>query len=413
MSIYENNQKRYDEACKKLGIDPNISSLLRRTRRTVEVNCPVEMDDGSIKLFKGFRVQHTRAMGPTKGGIRYAPEVDLDEVKGLAFLMSFKCSLVGLPFGGAKGGIAVDVNELSKRELERLTRRYTKELSIVFHPEKDIPAPDMNTNPQVMAWLYDSYSSLVDNSCPGVVTGKPLECHGIEGRVEATGYGVAHLAMRAADQNKNIGESATFSVQGFGNVGSIASKTLYDSGRSVVAVSDVTCTLHNSKGLDIDAVLAYVESTGALKGFSGDAKELGRDDILYLDADVLCPCAIENSIRKDNAKKVKAKLIVEGANSPLTPDADEILSKQGVVIVPDILANAGGVVVSFFEWNQARSMYKWKKHDVMTKLLDDFLFPAYSNVVDMASSHSVTLRTAAFMIAIDRVAKNIQSRGID
>jgi len=412
MSIYDNVKKNYDNVCKLMDVDKNIATLLRRTRRTVEVNCPVEMDDGTWQLFKGFRVQHTRSLGPTKGGIRYSPHVDLEETKGLAALMTWKCALVNVPFGGAKGGITVDVNKLSMKEQEKLTRRYAKEMSIIFHPDKDIPAPDMNTNSQHMAWIYDTYSSMVGVDSPGVVTGKPLECHGIEGRVEATGYGVAHIAIKAASSFVDKEDyEITYAVQGFGNVGSVTAQTLHSEGNDVVAVSDVSCTLYDKKGLDIEEVIEHVSTHGSLKGYK-KAKELGRDDILFLDVDVLCPCAIENCIREDNANDIKAKLIVEGANSPVTPEADEILYKKNITVVPDFLANSGGVVVSYFEWHQAKVMYKMKRNDVMEKLLEDFMFPAYNKVIEKASVKKVPLRTAAFMIAIQRVVKNIKARGI-
>jgi glutamate dehydrogenase len=411
MSIYSDNQKRYDDACKLMDWDSDFHSLLRRTRRVVQVNCPVKMDNGSIKLFKGFRVQHTRSMGPTKGGIRYAPNVDLDEVCGLAFLMTWKCSLLGIPFGGAKGGIIVDVDDLSEGELERLTRRYTKEMSIIFHPDKDIPAPDMNTNSQVMAWLYDAYSSLAGVDSPGVVTGKPIECHGIEGRTEATGYGVAHIAMRAADDAKIT--DASYAIQGFGNVGYNAVDTLLKEGKRVVAISDRYCTLvHSSFGKSIDIhKIKHLDDLS--KNKDKNLKILPRDEILTLGVDVLCPCALENVITKDNANDVKAKIIVEGANSPLSPEADEILDNMGVVVVPDILANAGGVVVSYFEWNQARVMYRWSLAKVREKLLQDFMFPTYDKVVERAEDEGVNLRTAAFILSIEKVFTNIKSRGIN
>ena len=415
-NIYENNQKRYDKACELLGVDPNIRTLLRRTRRQVEVNCPVMMDNGKLEIFKGFRVQHTRCMGPGKGGIRYSKGVTLDETKGLAFLMTFKCALMNLPFSGAKGGIDVDVKKLSISELERLTRRYTKEMSDVFHPEKDIPAPDMNTDSQIMNWIYDTYSTLVGKDSPGVVTGKDIHCHGIEGRTNATGLGVATVALEAAKDYLNLTDnsSATYAIQGFGNVGSVASKTLYDKGRSVIAVSDVSCTLHDENGLNIPELLSWISEHGILKGYDGDGvTEMDRDDILFLDVDLLLPCALENVIRKDNASKVKASIIVEGANSPLTTEADKILLKKHITIIPDILANAGGVVVSFFEWHQSRSMYKWKEADVCKKLKDDFMIPTYIKVRETAEHYETDLRTAAFIIAIDKISKNIEARGID
>ncbi len=414
MNIYENNQKRYDKACELLGVDANTRTLLRRTKRQVEVNCPVKMDDGTLKLFKGFRVQHTMVMGATKGGIRYAKGVNLEEVKGLAFLMTFKCALVNLPFGGAKGGINVDVSKLSISEIERLTRRYTKEMSTIFHPERDIPAPDMNTNPQIMGWIYDEYSTLVGKDSPGVVTGKPLECHGIEGRNEATGLGVSIIALEASKDYLDLKDTsiATFSIMGFGNVGSVAAQALYENRRTVVAVSDVTCTLYDENGLNIPEIIEHVKENGVLKGYE-NATVMDRDEVLYLDVDVLLPCALENVIRKDNVHKVKASIIVEGANSPLTPEADEVLLKNHVTIVPDLLANSGGVIVSYFEWHQSRSMYRWKKKDVFKKLKEDFMIPNYNAVRDAAKAHNTDLRTASFMLAIDKVVKNIKARGID
>lgn len=414
MNIYENNQKRYDKACELLGVDANTRTLLRRTKRQIEVNCPVKMDDGSLKLFKGFRVQHTMVMGAGKGGIRYAKGVNLEEIKGLAFLMTFKCALVNLPFSGAKGGINVDVSKLSINEIERLTRIYTKEMSTIFHPERDIPAPDMNTNPQIMGWIYDEYSTLVGKDSPGVVTGKPLECNGIEGRTQATGLGVATIALEASKDYLDLKDTsiATFSIMGFGNVGSVAAQALYENRRTVVAVSDVTCTLYDENGLNIPEIIEHVKENGALKGYE-NATVMDRDEVLYLDVDVLLPCALENVIRKDNVHKVKASIIVEGANSPLTPEADEVLLKNHVTIVPDILANAGGVVVSFFEWHQSRSMYRWNKKDVFKKLKEDFMIPAYVKVRETAKQYNTDLRTAAFIIAIDKVAKNIEARGIN
>jgi glutamate dehydrogenase (NAD(P)+) len=418
MNIYEINQKRYDKACKLLGVDENIHTLFRDTRRTFEVDCPIEMDDGKIKVFTGYRVQHTRFLGPTKGGIRYAPFVDLDEVKGLAFLMTWKSSLMGLPYGGAKGGIEVNPKELSMKELEKLTRRYTEEMDIVFHPKKDIPAPDMNTNPQIMHWIYDTYSKGVGYREPGVVTGKSEVCYGIEGRNEATGYGVAHIAMKAVGDHAKLKQKntkeVTYAVQGFGNVGSFAARTLRNNDRKIVAVSDYYGALYNKDGLDVADILRYVDKNGSLDGYTHpETQNLNRDDILTLEVDVLCPCALENVITKDNAEDVKAEIIVEGANSPLTGEADKILNKKGIKIIPDILANAGGVTVSYFEWVQARSMDKWKRDTVLTKLIEDFMFPSYNKMVEAANKYNTDFRTAAFIVAIDRVVKNSEAIGFN
>jgi glutamate dehydrogenase (NAD(P)+) len=418
MSIYKENQERYDKACNIAGIDPNIQTLLRRTRRQFEVNVPVLMDNGKVELFKSYRVQHTRCMGPTKGGIRYAPNVDLDEVKGLAFLMTWKCALLNLPFGGAKGGIAVDPSKLSQTELENLTRRYTKEMSIIFDPEKDIPAPDMNTNAQTMAWIYDAYSSLRDQDSPGVVTGKPLACNGIEGRADATGYGVITCASLAVDRYTK--KTHTVAIQGFGNVGAHAALHAKDMKASLVvtAVSDIDVCLYKKDGFTQSEIQKMYNNsirgkglTESISKLSQDVKVLNPDDIIGLDVDILCPCACENTVHKDNADSVKAKYIIEGANSPLTQDADEILAKKDVLIVPDILANAGGVTVSFFEWMQSKTKDKWSHDKVLKKLSDDYMIPAYENVKRTAKVKSISLRDAAMVVAIKRVSAAIEYKG--
>lgn len=410
MSILENNLKRYDKACDLLDVDPNIQTLLKTPAKEFGVRVPIMMDDGSLKTFKGYRVKHTGCMGPSKGGLRFASNVNMDEVAGLAFLMTLKCALMKLPYSGAKGGIDVDVRTLSKDELERLTRRYTREMIDIFHPDDDIPAPDMNTNSEMMGWIYDTYSTLKGKGIwDGVVTGKPLTLHGIVGRTEATGFGVATIAMEASTASM-----PTYAIQGFGNVGSIASKVLYNKKKTVVAVSDVSCTLYNPDGLNIPQIIEYMETHSTLEGFKDETVEkLDRDAVLYVDCDVLCPCALENVIRKDNADKIKASIIVEGANSPLTPEADVILLKKNVTIVPDILANAGGVVVSYFEWNQSRVQKDWKKDQVFRELEHEFMIPQYQDVVRASAEYNTDLRTAAFIIAIGRVVENIKARGFD
>jgi glutamate dehydrogenase (NAD(P)+) len=411
MSIFKNNLERYDKACKLLNVDPNIQALLKEPANEYGVKVPILMDDGTLKVFKGFRVQHTSSMGATKGGIRISPDVDMIEATGLAFLMTLKCALMGLDYGGAKGGINADVNELSDAEVERLIRRYTREMMIVFHPDRDIPAPDMNTNSEMMGWIFDTYSSLTQNpSCHGIVTGKPLHLGGIEGRTEATGYGVAHIALKASEGLDTV--VPTFAIQGFGNVGSNASYKLYETAQTVVAVSDVSCTLYNPDGLNIPDILEWTKIHDILDGYQdGTVQQLDRDEILYLDVDVLCPCALENVIRKDNVNRVKASMIVEGANSPLTPEADKILNSKKVIVVPDILANAGGVVVSYFEWSQASSREHWDWDKVFTKLINKYLYPKFEMVCTTASQYKTDLRTASYIIAMDRIQNVIKARG--
>jgi glutamate dehydrogenase (NAD(P)+) len=412
MSLYEDSQIKFQKAANILQLKSDLVTLLGETRREIEINFPVRMDDGHVELFTGYRVHHTRCMGPCKGGIRFSPHVDITDVKALAFLMTWKCALMGIPFSGAKGGVEVDPKTVSLPELERITRRYTKEMDFVFHPEKDIPAPDIGTNPQIMAWIYDTYSMIQGHEVSGVVTGKPIECYGIEGRTEATGRGVAFLTLECFERMIADLKKDTVAIQGFGNVGSEAAKLLHEWNKKVVAISDIDVALYNDKGIDIPKLLEYRAKHGKIEGFP-DAEVLDKaEDILYLPVDALLPCAIEDVLTKKNAKKVKAKIIVEGANAPLTSEADKILLDKGIAIIPDILANAGGVTVSYFEWAQSRSMYKWKRDEVNQKMETDFMLPAFEKVMEVAKAHKIDYRTAAFVIAIDRVSQNLDKRGL-
>ena len=421
INIYQDNQRRFDKAAEILGVRQDIQNLLRQTRRVIRVDFPIHMDDGNNRLFTGYRAQHTRSMGPTKGGIRYAPNIDEEEIKGLAFLMTWKCALLELPFGGAKGGVAFDPQAVSAGELERITRRYTSEMKSIFDPEKDIPAPDMGTNEQVMAWIFDTYSNFKGHQQPAVVTGKPVDCYGIEGRKEATGRGLALLTLEALSEHgysrpgelgKKPLRDARIAVQGFGNVGSVTAQLLAENGCTIVAVSDIHVTLYNKKGLNIEHILRYAqEHKNSLQGYT-EAEVLPPEEVLYLPADVLIPAAVENVITAENVERIFAPIILEGGNATTTTQADERLLQLGKYIIPDILANAGGVTVSFFEWAQARSMYKWKEAEVNQRLKDDFMLPAYQRTKEAAGKYHTDLRTAAFILGIDRVQKMILKRGI-
>jgi glutamate dehydrogenase (NAD(P)+) len=390
---------------------------MRHCQRSLVVSVPIRMDDGHVEVFEGYRVQHNSERGPTKGGVRYHPSVTLDEVKALAMLMTWKCAVIGLPYGGAKGGIVCDPSQMSLGEIERMTRRFTSEISIIIGPAKDIPAPDVNTNPQVMSWMMDTYSMTVGYAVPGVVTGKPVEIGGSEGRAEATGRGVATVMMVAAERLGLHPAQSTVAIQGFGNVGSSAAKFLHGKGFKITGVTDVGGGLFNPRGLDIPALLAHVQKSAdrQIKGFGGGEYMEGHDAanarLLALPADILAPCALENQITADNAGAVKAKIIVEGANGPTTPEADEILAKAGVVVVPDILANAGGVTVSYFEWVQDLQANFWDEEDV-NRSLDRLMMRSFQDVSDEAAREKCDLRTAAQILAISRVAKAATLRGI-
>jgi glutamate dehydrogenase (NAD(P)+) len=404
-----NAERQFEEAAARLKLDPGIKEIIKRPRRATIVSLPVQMDDGTLKVFTGYRVQHSIVRGPAKGGIRYHPDVNLDEVEALAAWMTWKCAVVNIPFGGGKGGIACDPGTMSKAELERLTRRYAADLSDLFGPESDVPAPDVNTNAQTMAWIVDTYSMHERRTEYAVVTGKPLEVGGSAGRREATGRGVL-FAVREVCASKGIPlKGARVAVQGFGNVGSVAADLMAKDGAKIVAASDVTGGVHNPAGLDVPALLQYVADHRGVKGFPG-GQPLATPIVEY-DCDILVPAALENQITGENASHVKAKIIAEGANGPTTPDADQILEKKGVTIIPDILCNSGGVTVSYFEWVQNRMGFYWPENEVNSRL-EQYMVQATRDVLAKASEHGVSLRVAAFMVAIERVVKVIMLRGV-
>lgn len=403
-------KKRFDIAAKILGLDESDYNVLIAPQKAVIVNIPVTMDDGKVKVFEGFRVVHNANLGPSKGGIRYSMDVHLDEVKALAAWMTWKCAVVGIPYGGGKGGIKCDPRSMSKGELERLTRSYTDMMVDVFGPDKDIPAPDMGTGPQEMAWLMDEYSKLVGRSQPAVVTGKPIVLGGSLGRVEATGRGVM-VSTRAALAKMGISPvGTTCAVQGFGNVGSISAKLLAMQGLKIVAISDVSGAYYNPDGIDIEAAIKFRDSNkGTLAGFA-NGKLISNAELLELDVTVLVPAAMEDQITEENADRIKAKLIVEGANGPTSASADDILNKKGVMVVPDILANAGGVTVSYFEWVQNRLGYYWTEERVYRRA-DRVMKTAFEGVYQAAQKYNIPMRIAAYVVAIQRVAEVESMRG--
>ncbi len=402
--------ERFSEATSILGLDEATYDALKSPEKTVTVNLPISMDDGSVRVFEGHRVIHSANLGPSKGGIRYSMGVTLDEVKALAAWMTWKCAVVGIPYGGAKGGIKCDPRELSRGELERLTRAYTNAMSTVFGPERDIPAPDVGTNPQIMAWIMDEYSKLKGVSSPAVVTGKPIVLGGSQGRLEATGRGVMVSARSAMGKLKMNPGKATAAVQGFGNVGSISAKLLEEQGVTIVAISDVSGAYYNKEGIDIVNAIKYVEKNGGtLEGFS-DGDKITNDELLELDVDVLVPAALEDQITAENADRIKAKLIVEGANGPTSYGADKILNDKGIMVIPDILANAGGVSVSYFEWVQNRLGYFWTEERV-NRRADRIMKQAFETVYKASRKYKVDMRIAAYIVAIDKVASTKRLRG--
>ncbi len=409
--IFAMAQRQFDETAEVLKLDDNMRGLLRECKRELTVTFPTQMDDHSIRMFSGFRVQHNIARGPAKGGIRYHPGVTLDEVKALAMWMTWKCAVVNIPYGGAKGGVIVTPNELSENELENLTRRYAAEIMILIGPERDIPAPDMNTSPKIMGWIMDTYSMLHGYSVPAVVTGKPLSIGGSEGRLEATARGCLFMIREALKRWLPAAEPVSVAVQGFGNVGGELVKLLgKDSAYRVVAVSDARGGIYNPNGLDPTAVHLYKQETGWLCGFP-QADPITNADLLTLPVDVLVPAALENQINLRNADQVRAKVIVEGANGPVTPDADLILQGNNVIVVPDVLANAGGVTVSYFEWVQSLQAFFWDESQINTQL-ERVMTQAFASVVETSDRHRVDLRTAALMLAIERVTEATEIRGI-
>jgi glutamate dehydrogenase (NAD(P)+) len=392
------------------GIDQNLVNVLQECKKAVEVSVPVAMDDGSTEVFTGYRVVHNIARGPSKGGLRYHPDVTLDEVKALAMWMTWKCALAGIPFGGAKGGVVCNPKRMSEGELQRMTRRFTSEIINQIGPEVDIPAPDVGTDGRVMAWIFDTYSMNKGHSVLGVVTGKPLTIGGSLGREEATSRGALYCLRDAlAKQGRSLADMR-IAVQGFGNVGSFFAKFAAEDGATVVAISDSTTALYNPKGIDVQAAVAHKRETGSLAGLKG-AESITNEELLLVDCDVLAPCALEQVITEENASQIKAKLIVEGANGPVTPLADSILDDMGVLILPDVLANAGGVVVSYFEWVQGLQEYFWKEAEVNAKL-NDIVTKAFDSTWETMEKRKVSMRTAAYGLAVQRVAEATVTRGI-
>ncbi len=401
---------RFDLAAHKLNLDEGIWKVLRYPTRELIVHIPVAMDNGKLEVFTGFRVQHSIARGPSKGGIRYAPDVTLDEVRALAAWMTWKCAVVNIPFGGAKGGVICDPHKMSIGELERMTRRYTAELFEFIGPEKDVPAPDVNTNEQTMAWIMDTYSMHMRQTVTAVVTGKPINIGGSRGRREATGRGIMIVCDEAIKKLGMRPESTRVIVQGFGNVGSNAALLMRQAGYKIIGIIEVTGSLYNKNGIDVRALSDYRQKHGTLAGFS-EAEAADPAELLVTDCDILIPAATENQITSRNADRVKCKILAEGANGPTTASADEILAEKGVFVIPDILCNAGGVTTSYFEWVQDRQGYFWKE-SVVNEQLETIMVAAFEDVVRFAEIHGVNNRIAAYMLAIDRVAYTIRQRGI-
>jgi glutamate dehydrogenase len=411
----ESVQNEIKLACEKLGLDNSYYEILKEPERVLIVQVPVRMDDGTIKTFTGYRAQHCTIMGPAKGGFRYHPDVNLDEVKGLAMWMTFKCAVVGIPYGGAKGGVCCNPAELSKAELERLTRSYLRAINTMVGPDKDIPAPDVNTNPQIMAWFMDEFSMLKGHNVPGVVTGKPISLGGSQGRVQATGFGVT-VAVKKACEAMGIDVSKTnIAIQGFGNVGSYTALYCSKNGAKIVAVGEWdkdigTYALYDEEGLDIEKLFDYKAKNGTIVNYP-DARRINLDEFWTLDnVDILIPAALENAIDENNAPNIKAKIIVEAANGPTTPEADRILAEKGIALFPDILCNAGGVTASYFEWVQNLMNFYWTVEEVNTRL-EEILTKAFDDVYNMHKEAGVTLRQAAYLVAINRIAENMKLRG--
>jgi glutamate dehydrogenase (NAD(P)+) len=415
--LYRNAVTQLQEAADTMRLDPNIAERLKVPKRALIVSVPIRLDDGSIRCFEGYRVQHNMTLGPGKGGIRFHPEVNLSEVAGLAMLMTFKCSLVGLPLGGAKGGIRVDPTMLSRQEAQALTRRYTSEINMIIGPDKDIPAPDVGTDAQHMAWMMDTYSQERGFAIPGVVTGKPIEIGGSLGRAESTGRGVVYTIQHAAQHLKKLGkpgpkidETTTVSVHGFGKVGAVAALEIHQLGAKVVAVSDVAGGLYNKGGLNIPEIYDYMMRNKTLKGYrEGDF--ISNEDLLATPVDVLIPAAIDGVITPKNVNKVKAQIIAEGANGPITAEALRTLEDRGVFIIPDVLCNAGGVIVSYFEWVQGLQNFFWSEKEVNAKLAE-VMASAFHKVVDIQTRYKCGMKTAALISGVDRLNRAMLLRGL-
>ncbi len=405
----ESMMKRFHVAAEHLDLDEEVYNVLKSSVKKIIVSLPISMDDGSIRVFEGYRVIHSNILGPSKGGIRYDPSVNINEVTALAAWMTWKCAVVDIPYGGAKGGICCDPKQMSLSELERLTRAYTQSMNDIFGPDKDIPAPDVGTGPDQMAWLMDEYSRARGVTINAVVTGKPIILGGSAGRIEATGRGVMVATLSALTKNKINPFNAKVAIQGFGNVGSWAALLLKERGCNVVAISDISGGYYDEKGIDVGKAIQYRnENKGTLEGFK-EATKISNDELLKLDVDVLIPAALENAITEKNVNSIKAKVIVEGANGPTSHEADSIIEKNGIIAVPDILANAGGVIVSYFEWVQNRLGFKWTKSRVYRRS-DSIIKQSFNNVYSISKKHKVSLRTAAYIAAIDKVSRTYKYR---
>jgi len=410
MNAWQMAKKQLEIVAKFMGLEPWIYHKLSECKRSLIVSVPVKMDNGDVVSFEGYRVQHNLDRGPAKGGVRLHPDVTLDEVKALAMWMTWKCAVVNIPYGGAKGGIACDPEKLSKGELERLIRRYTSEIGIIIGPEKDIPAPDVNTDAQIMAWMMDTYSMNVGYSSPGVVTGKPITIGGSKGRNEATGRGLLIIVENLLKKiGKNL-KDVKIAVQGFGNVGGNFCRLAYEKGAKIIAVSDISGGAFNKKGLDINKLERFVRENKFIKGFP-DGDEISNEDLLEMPCDILVPAALENQITKENADKVQAKYIVEGANGPTTPNADKILNEKGIVVIPDILANAGGVTVSYFEWIQDLQANFWTLEQI-NSALERIMTEAFDFIWNVREEKKCDMRLASYMVAVERVAEAVRLRGV-
>jgi glutamate dehydrogenase (NAD(P)+) len=410
VNLYEVAVAQFNDAAERLGLSQPMRAILSKPKRELVVNFPVRMDNGDVEMFTGYRVQHNINRGPAKGGIRFSPFVSLDEVRALAMWMTWKCAVAGIPFGGAKGGVVCDPRKMSRAELERMTRRYATEISLLIGPNSDIPAPDMNTNPQVMAWIMDTYSMHQGYSVPAVITGKPLSIGGSEGRLEATARGVQVITREAMRDYGIVPEDCSIVVQGFGNVGSITARLLHEMGCKIVGLSDINGGVYNAKGINIPRALRYSKEHGTLRGLP-ETEPVSNKELLELPCDILIPAALENQLTIENATQIKARLIVEAANGPTTPEADHILNDRGITIVPDILANAGGVTVSYFEWVQDLQRFFWAEQEINQRL-EAIMVRAYQAVQRKSQDQETNLRLGAYLLAVARVAEATELRGV-
>lgn len=408
LNPYQIAQQQIDAAAAHLQLPEHVTQILKQPKRVLSVSFPVRMDDGSIRVFEGYRSQHNDAIGPTKGGIRFHPDVTLDEVKALSMWMSFKCGVVGLPYGGGKGGVICDPRLLSKNELERVSRAFMEAIADFVGPDKDIPAPDVYTTPQIMGWMMDTYSRLKGVNSPGVITGKPLILGGSKGRNEATAQGCVYTILAALGDMHIPVQNATAAIQGFGNAGRIAARLLSEAGCKIVAVSDSRGGIYDPNGIDIEKI-SMLKDTSSIREY-GEAYVISNEALLELDVDILVPAALENVITAANADRIKAKIVAEAANGPTTPEADRVLASKGITVIPDVLANAGGVTVSYFEWVQNLMNYYWSEAEVLEKL-ETNMIQSYVAVRDLAKEHHTDLRTAAYMISIKRIAAAMEARG--